>query len=228
MIKYMTMKKLLFGMGRISMLLAFVFMASMAVQAQDKNPLTGRKILVFSSTKGFRHGSIGAGKKALMKMGTEKGFQVDTTENAAVFTESNLKKYRAIVFLNTTGNVLNDAQQNAFERYIQAGGGYMGIHAATDTEYDWPWYGKLAGGYFASHPGRPNVQKGTMTVVDKSHISTAHMPATFDRTDEFYDIKNFNTEVKVLVTVDEKSYKDGKMGDFHPMAWYHEFDGGRA
>lgn len=228
MIKYMTMKKLLFGMGRISMLLAFVFMASMAAQAQDKNPLTGRKILVFSSTKGFRHGSIGAGKKALMKMGTEKGFQVDTTENAAVFTESNLKKYRAIVFLNTTGNVLNDAQQNAFERYIQAGGGYMGIHAATDTEYDWPWYGKLAGGYFASHPGRPNVQKGTMTVVDKSHISTAHMPATFDRTDEFYDIKNFNTDVKVLVTVDEKSYKDGKMGDFHPMAWYHEFDGGRS
>lgn len=132
------MKNLVFGIARISMLLAFVFALRMPAEAQDKNPLKGRKILVFSSTKGFRHGSIGAGKKALMKMGTEKGFQVDTTENAAVFTEPNLKKYRAIVFLNTTGNVLNDAQQNAFERYIQAGGGYVGIHAATDTEYDWP------------------------------------------------------------------------------------------
>ena len=223
------MKKFLFGISRIIFAVSCLTILSFQqANAQDKNPLLGKKVLVFSSTKGFRHGSIGSGKTALMKMAKEKGFQVDTTENATVFTENNLKQYRVVVFLNTTGNILNDAQQNAFERFIQAGGGYFGIHSATDTEYDWPWYGKLSGGYFASHPGRPNVQKGKMNVVDNTHISTAHMPASFDRTDEFYDIKEFNKDVKLLVTVDEKSYKDGKMGDFHPMAWYHEYDGGRA
>lgn len=223
------MKKFLFSISRIIFAVScLTLLFFQQVNAQDKNPLLGKKVLVFSSTKGYRHGSIGSGKTALMKMAKEKGFQVDTTENATVFTENNLKQYRVVVFLNTTGNILNDAQQNAFERFIQAGGGYFGIHAAADTEYDWPWYGKLAGGFFASHPGNPNVQKGKMNVVDNTHISTAHMPASFDRTDEFYDIKEFNKDVKLLVTVDEKSYKDGKMGDFHPMAWYHEYDGGRA
>jgi len=198
------MKKFLFGISRIIFAVScLAILTSQEMNAQDKNPLLGKKILVFSSTKGFRHGSIGAGKTALLKMAKEKGFQVDTTENATVFTENNLKQYRVVVFLSTTGNILNDAQQNAFERFIQAGGGYFGIHSATDTEYDWPWYGKLAGGYFASHPGRPNVQKGKMNVVDNTHISTAHMPATFERTDEFYDIKEFNKDVKLLVTVDE-------------------------
>ncbi|MFL0161163.1 ThuA domain-containing protein [Aquirufa salirivi] len=222
------MKNNFFGSGRIFASICLACLFSFSLVAQDKNVLKGKKVLVFSSTKGFRHSSIEPGKIAFLKMAAEKGFSVDTTENAAAFTENNLMKYRVVVFLNTTGNVLTAPQQNAFERYIQAGGGYLGIHAATDTEYDWPWYGKLSGGYFASHPGRPNVQEGKMNVVDGSHISTSHMPASFNRKDEFYDIKEFNKDVKVLVTVDEKSYKDGKMGDFHPMAWYHEFDGGRA
>ncbi|MFM7020980.1 MAG: ThuA domain-containing protein, partial [Aquirufa sp.] len=222
------MKKNLFGFGRV-LLAIFVSLTAISIGfAQEANPLKGQKVLVFSLTKGFRHSSIKPGQIALFKMAKEKGFSVDTTENPAAFTEKNLKNYRVVVFMSTTGNVLNDQQQNAFERYIQAGGAYFGVHAATDTEYDWPWYNKLAGGQFASHPGRPNVQKGTFTAVDKSHISTAHMPTTFDRTDEFYDFKNFNKDVKVLITLDEKSYKDGKMGDYHPMAWYHEFDGGRA
>ena len=222
------MKKFLLGSIRIIFALAAFISIQFTIQAQDKNPLKGKKVLVFSSTKGFRHSSIKPGQIALFKMAKEKGFQVDTTENPSVFNENNLKQYRVVFFLNTTGNVLNDAQQVAFERYIQAGGSYFGLHAAADTEYDWPWYGKLSGGFFASHPGRPNVQVGKMTAVDKTHISTAHMPDTFDRKDEFYDIKSFNTEVKVLVTVDEKTYTDGKMGSFHPMAWYHEFDGGRS
>jgi cytochrome c len=222
------MKSMYFGITRIVTSLCLILFTLQSASAQNAQVLKGKKVLVFSSTKGFRHSSIKAGKAAFLKLATEKGFQVDTTENAAVFTENNLKKYRAVVFLSTTGNVLNDAQQNAFERFIQAGGGYLGVHAATDTEYDWPWYTKLAGGQFASHPGRPNVQVGKMHVLDKSHISTAHMPESFDRKDEFYDIKNFNKDVKVLVTVDEKTYKEGKMGDYHPMAWYHEYDGGRS
>jgi cytochrome c len=221
------MKNSPFGILRITLIFALL-VSTLSVFAQAANPLAGKKILVFSSTKGFRHSSIKPGQVALFKMAKEKGFSVDTTENAANFTEKNLKQYRIVVFLNTTGNVLNDVQQIAFERYIQAGGAYFGIHAATDTEYDWNWYTKLAGGQFASHPGRPNVQKGTFTAVDRTHISTAHMPETFDRTDEFYDTKNFNKDVHVLITLDEKSYKDGKMGDFHPMAWYHEYDGGRS
>ena len=178
------MKNTSFGILRITLVIA-LFVSTLSVFAQEANPLAGKKILVYSATKGYRHSSIKPGQIALFKMAKEKGFSVDTTENAANFTEKNLKQYRIVVFLNTTMNVLNDAQQIAFERYIQAGGAYFGIHAATDTEYDWPWYTKLAGGQFASHPGNPNVQKGKFTAVDRTHISTAHMPETFDRTDAF-------------------------------------------
>ncbi len=186
------------------------------------------KVLVFSKTAGFRHNSIPAGIVALRKLGQEHNFQVDTTENAAKFTEENLKQYSAVVFLNTTGDVLNSTQQADFERYIQAGGGYLGIHAATDTEYNWPWYNKLAGAYFSGHPNNPNVQKGTALVVDRKHISTKGFPKKWEKTDEFYNFKSFNEAVKVLVKMDEKTYKGGTNGDNHPMSWYHEFDGGRA
>jgi len=122
------------------------------------------QVLVFSKTAAFRHQSIGAGKKALSKMATEKGFGVSFTEDASQFKESNLKKYNAVVFLNTTGDILDADQQSAFERYIQAGGGYVGIHAASDTEYEWPWYGALAGAWFLDHPMPDNVQKGKFIV----------------------------------------------------------------
>ncbi|WP_409012662.1 ThuA domain-containing protein [Dyadobacter sp. 3J3] len=199
---------------------------SITVTAQSVTP--EKRVLIFSKTAGFRHGSIGAGKVAIAKLGTENGFSVDTTENAALFTEKNLRKYSAVIFLNTTGNVLNDNQQEAFEHYIQAGGGYLGIHAATDTEYDWQWYNKLAGAYFASHPGNPNVQNGEAYVVNREHPSMEGFPDRWKIKDEFYDFKTFNSQVTVLVKIDEKSYKDGKMGKDHPMSWYHEFDGGKA
>ena len=111
------------------------------------------RLLVFSKTEGFRHASIESGKKALLQLGQEHSVRVDTTEDAAMFTESTLKDYDAVIFLSTTGDVLDDQQQDAFMRYIQAGGGYVGVHAAADTEYDWPWYGRLVGGYFDGHPG---------------------------------------------------------------------------
>jgi len=189
---------------------------------------SAKRILVFSKTLGFRHASIPAGKAAIQKMGIENGLVVDTTENAAMFTEANLKKYHAVIFLSTTGNVLNDAQQVAFERYIQAGGGYVGIHAATDTEYDWPWYNKLSGAQFLSHPGNPNVQTGETYAVNKNHPSMFGFPERWKIKDEFYDFKNFNEKVNVLVKIDENTYKDGKMGANHPMAWYHDYDGGKA
>jgi cytochrome c len=194
------------------------------------NPLKGKKILVFSKTQSFRHTSIPFCIAAIKKMGVENEFSVDTTENAQNFNEENLKNYNVVIFNSTTGNVLTEPQQIAFERYIQAGGAYVGIHAASDTEYDWAWYGKLVGGYFNGHPGKnvSNVQNGKFIIKDHTHPSTSFMPDSVERKDEFYNFKEFNTDVKVLLTVDEKSYQEGKMGDFHPMAWYHEYDGGRA
>lgn len=186
------------------------------------------RVLVFSKTKGFRHESIGAGKMALLKLGKENGFAVDTTEDASAFTEDNLKKYKAIVFLSTTMDVLDTVQQAYFERYIQSGGGYVGIHAAADTEYQWPWYNNLVGGYFHSHPNDPNVRKATIRVKDKKHLSTQSLPNDWERTDEWYNYKSMNSKVKVLALLDEKTYEGGNQGDNHPIAWYHEYDGGRA
>jgi uncharacterized protein len=184
-----------------------------------------KKILVFAKTAAFRHASIPKGKEALLLMGKQNNFLVDTTEDASFFTASKLKEYHAVVFLSTTGNILNDEQQKAFEDYIRTGKGFVGIHAAADTEYDWPWYNKLVGAYFLSHPKQ---QKAKLTITDHKHASTKHLPTTWERFDEWYNYKSRNNDVKVLMTIDESSYQGGKEGAYHPMAWYHQFDGGRA
>src|SRR6267378_5228089 len=186
------------------------------------------RVLVFSKTAGFRHSSIGVGRAAIRKLGQENGFSVDTTEDAGAFTSKNLARYRAVVFLNTTGDVLDAAQQDDFERYIQAAGGYVGIHSATDTEYDWPWYGRLAGAWFNGHPNNPNVKRGSYRVLDTTHVSTKGLPASFERDDEFYNFKSIDPTIHVLVEIDETSYEGGTNGAHHPMSWYHDFDGGRA
>ncbi len=185
-------------------------------------------VLVFSKTNGYRHKSIEAGKTAFKKMATEKNFTVEFTEDSTTFNPENLARFKAVVFLNTTGDVLNDEQQAAFEKFIQGGGGYVGIHSATDCEYNWPWYGKLAGAYFLNHPGPKNVLNGRFYVVDREHPTTKGMPAEFERQDEFYSFKQINPDIKVLIKIDEKSYVGGKNGDNHPMSWYHDYDGGRA
>jgi type 1 glutamine amidotransferase len=183
------------------------------------------KVLVFSKTAAFHHKSIAVGVPAIMKLGQENNFDVDTTTNAEKFTADNLKQYAAVIFLSTTGDVLNDIQQAAFEQYIKAGGGFVGVHAATDTEYDWPWYGKLVGAYFKSHPKQ---QEATLNVVDRNFIATKHLPETWKRWDEWYNYKWIADDLHVLIKIDEKSYTGGENGDNHPMSWYHEFDGGRS
>ncbi len=209
---------------RISTFLLISILTFQGLFAQTKT-----NVLVFSKTASFRHKSIEAGKVAFDKMAKEKGFGVSFTEDASQFTEQNLKKYNVVMFLSTTGDVLNNEQQVAFERYIQAGGGYVGIHAATDTEYDWPWYNQLAGAWFLDHPSTPsNVQKGKFVVAMKSHWATQGMPDEFERTDEFYAFKNISPKINVVLKIDEKSYIGGHNGDNHPMAWYQEFDGGRS
>ena len=198
---------------------------------QEDKPLTGKvelkspRVLVFMKTKGYHHESIPFGAAAIMKLGKENGFEVDTTADAGYFDDQHLSKYSAVVFLSTTMNVLNADQQVAFERYIEAGGGFAGIHAAADTEYDWPWYNKLVGAYFLSHPHQQNA---TVVVSDKTHASTKHLPDTWNRYDEWYNYKNIYSGIKVLASLDESTYEGGVNGDNHPIAWYHEYDGGKA
>ena len=210
------MKKILF------LLLISFTIQSQGMAGSHKKP---KKILVFTKTKGFYHKSIPAGVKALLAMGVEKGIVVDTSSDATRFIYKDLKGYDAIVFLSTTGNMLDDAQQAEFKRYINKGGGFVGIHAAADAEYDWPWYNQLVGGYFLSHPQQQNA---TLVVQDATHISTQHLPQQWKRFDEWYNYKSIQTDLQVLLTLDETSYTGGKNGSFHPIAWYHDFDGGRA
>jgi len=182
-------------------------------------------VLVFFKTGGYYHESIPTGVKAIQDLGDKNGFNVDTTTNANMFAEDSLKKYAALVFLSSTGEILSGNQEIAVERYMQAGGGFVGIHAATDAEYDWSWYVKMIGASFKSHPAN---QEATLIINDKNHPSTDSLPATWTRTDEWYNFKNLNPDVKVLISIDEKSYQGGENGDKHPMAWYHNFDGGRV
>lgn len=200
------------------------------VNGQETETQTKRPdlVLVFTKTEGYRHESIATGVKALRELGRENNFIVLRTESAEDFTTENLKNYGAVVFLSTTSDVLDNEQQKAFERYIQTGGSFLGIHAASDTEYEWEWYGKLVGGYFESHPNNPNVLDAKITVVNKSHSATAHLKDTWQRSDEWYNYKNLNPNVTVLMNLDEKSYEGGTNGENHPIAWYHMYDGGRA
>jgi type 1 glutamine amidotransferase len=185
-----------------------------------------RRILLFSRTAEYRHDSIPDAVAALTALGAEHGLSVDATEDPAIFDDPLLAPYRAVVFLLTTGNVLEPAQQAAFERFIRAGGGYAGVHSASDTEYDWPWYGQLVGAYFRRHP---EIQTATIQVEDFAHPSTAGLPERWERTDEWYDFRaNPRGTVQVLARLDEGSYAGGSMGADHPIAWCHAYDGGRA
>jgi cytochrome c len=184
-------------------------------------------VLVFSKTAGFRHDSIPDGIAAIQALGDQNGFDVEATEDATAFTADNLSRFAAVVFLSTTGDVLNDDQQTAFENYINAGGGYAGVHAAADTEYDWPFYGQLVGAWFKSHPA---IQQATVDVVDHDHPSTADLPDHWTRTDEWYNYRtNPRANVKVLAQLDETSYAPGPdaMGD-HPITWCHAQEQGRS
>jgi type 1 glutamine amidotransferase len=194
----------------------------------DEQPVAARyRVLLFSRTAGFRHDSIADAIGAVRGLGDQNGFRVDATEDPGVFTDAGLAGYSAVSFLLTTGDVLDDAQQAAFERYIEAGNGFVGVHSAADTEYDWPWYGGLVGAYFASHP---DVQPAVVHREDANHPSTVSVPDRWVRADEWY---NFQTnprdtgDIHVLASLEESSYSGGTMGD-HPIAWYHAYAGGRA
>ncbi|MFY9233832.1 MAG: ThuA domain-containing protein [Fimbriimonadaceae bacterium] len=185
-----------------------------------------RTILVFSKTAGFRHDSIPAAQDAVRAIAKERGWGVLITEDPAWFTPKRLESFDTVVFLLTTGDALDDGQQQAMEGFIRKGGGYVGVHAASDTEYEWAWYGRLVGAYFASHPA---VQEATINIEDTKHPSTSFLPNSWKRRDEWYDFKvNPRPNVRVLASLDESTYQNGKMGKDHPIMWCQEIYGGRS
>jgi type 1 glutamine amidotransferase len=183
-------------------------------------------VLVFSKTAGFRHDAIPNGIQLIRDLGAANSFTVTTTEDSAQFTAANLARFEAVVFLNTTGDVLNATQQSAFESYVRGGGGYVGVHSAADTEYDWPFYGELVGAYFASHPA---IQQSTVRVENRAHAATAHLAPAWVRTDELYNYRaNPRATARVLSTLDESTYSGGSMGADHPITWCKNVTSGRS
>ncbi|MDP9041464.1 MAG: ThuA domain-containing protein [Bacteroidota bacterium] len=204
----------------IALLFLIVLIFSAATVA-DRKPA----ILIFSKTNGYHHACIPVGIAAIRKLGEENNFAVDTTTDSLKFTPKILKKYAAIVFMCPTGEVLGTEQQEAFKKYIQGGGGFAGIHSATDCEYNFPWYGQLVGAYFKSHPKQ---QEAKLIVVNKNHPSTESLPDSWVRRDEWYNFRDLAPGLSILIKIDESSYTGGENGSNHPMAWYHSFEGGRA
>jgi type 1 glutamine amidotransferase len=187
-------------------------------------PAGGFRVLLFSRTTGFRHDSIPAAVAALTELGATGGYGAEATEDPAAFTAANLARFRVIVFLMTTGDPLDDAAQSQFEAWIAAGGNWVGVHSAADTEYDWPFYGQLVGAYFKQHPA---VQQATVHVEVGDHPATAGLPSSWVRTDEWYDFQtNPRAIATVLMTIDESTYSGGMMGADHPLVWAHSTTGG--
>jgi type 1 glutamine amidotransferase len=198
-----------------------------SIPAATSEAASHPRILAFTKTGGFRHESIPVALRAVRELGAQAGLVVDSTESASAFSDRNLARYAAVVFLLTTGDVLDARRQAAFERFIRAGGGFAGVHSASDTEYDWPFYGGLVGAYFSNHPA---IQQAAIDVVGARHPSTAGLPRRWTRTDEWYNFARPPSGVRILATLDETSYSpgEGAMGDEHPFAWAHEYEGGRA
>ena len=203
-------------------------LALLATAAPSHAAAAAFKVLVFSKTTGFRHDSIPAGIQAIRSLGAANNFTVDATEDDTLFTDANLAQYQTVIFLSSTGDpVSTQAEKDAFQRYIEHGGGFVGVHAAADSGYSWAWYGKLVGAYFKQHPsGTPTAR---LVVEDTVHPATSGLPSSFTRTDEWYDFQtNPRGTVHVLTTVDDSSYTGSTMGADHPTTWCQNYDGGRS
>lgn len=213
-------------------LIILVLLLPLSLSAQSSaiipdSPKEAKSLLVFTKTAGWRHGSIDQGVSTINKMSQAENWTMTVTEDANHFTKDKLKRYNGIIFLNTTGDILNEGQQDAFIHYIHNGGGFVGIHAASDTEHGWPWYGALIGGQFKSHP---KIQEARLNIHhENNHPSIAHLDEEWAKKDEWYNFKApLPSNVNVLLDLDESSYEGKQMGGYHPIAWYHHYEGGRV
>ena len=189
------------------------------------------RLLLFTRTAGYHHESIPAAVDALRSLAAETGIEADHTDDPDVFDSPGLHDYDAVVFLMTTGDVLNEEQQQAFMEFVRGGGGFAGVHSAADTEYAWPWYGQLLGAYFAGHPSNPAVREGRLTVGTSDHPATRGLTDPWVRADEWYDFRDVQPGSTTLLDIDETSYKtsaENPRSSPRPIAWAREFDGGRS
>lgn len=211
------------GIGMLALLLGTI--GSSFARHPWPERFTKPAVLIFCKTNGYHHASITTGIAAITKLGQENGFAVDTTADSTWFRKKILKKYSALIFLDPTGKVFGPEEEKALQDYIHHGGGYVGVHAAADCEYNWQWYGDLVGGYFKSHPKQ---QEAKFIIVDKNNPATQGLPDPWTHFDELYNYKYYAPDIKVLIKIDESSYTGGENGADHPMAWYHDFEGGRS
>jgi type 1 glutamine amidotransferase len=193
-------------------------------------PAESFNALVFSRTLMFRHASITNGIAAIRKLGTENGFNVDATEDSAVFTPAKMAGYKVIIFLSTSGDILNEEQQVAFSKYIENGGGLAAVHAAVAgdvaTEGGWPWYGEALCACFTNHSA---VVQATVQIEDRQDPSTAILPERWVRADEWYNfILSPRGKARILASLDETTYHGGAMGKDHPVAWSRKLGKGRV
>lgn len=195
---------------------------AVALHAQSATAAEDR-LLLFTKTLGYRHDSMPSAIEAIRSVAARHGVAVEHSEDAAVFSGEKLATYRAVAFVNTSGEILDAGQQRAFEAFVAGGGGFLGVHAAADTGYAWPWYGQLLGARFKSHP--PGLQTGTVRFAQPP----AGVPAAWSVTDEFYNFTHRpDPPVTIVAELDEGSYAGGEMGADHPIAWCREMSGGRA
>ena len=205
-------------------LLCLVRIGSVSMGSETDTP----RALIFTRTAGFRHASIPDGIAAI-RARLSPAWAVEQSEDPALFTPESLRKYRAIVFLSTTGDILDEGQQAALAEWVKAGGGWIGIHAAADTEHAWPWYGSdLCCARFVTHPP---TQRSTVVVEDRAHPSTSMLPARWERTDEWYVYDRSPRKVdgvRILASMDSSTIEGAKMDGDHPIAWCRQIGKGRA
>ncbi len=220
--------------SRLLFLITICFCQTAVLFSQTSPNLKGKKVLVYTKNgEGYVHDNIAASIEAIKKLGKSNGFQVDASEDPALFTTENLKQYDALIFSNTNNKVFDtEEQKKAFQQYIQSGGGFVGIHSASGSERDWPWFAKMIGGKFFRHP---KLQPFNVLVLDKNNPSTSFLPDTWEWEDECYYLKQYNPDMHVLLVADLTTVEDEKMAEYPgdtfgtvlPLAWCHEFDGGR-
>jgi len=204
------------------------YLTTMAQQKQFK-------ALLVTTTRGWHHESLHSGVLAIQQMGVKNFFDVVLWEDPNGFTDKYLGQFQVVIFLNTTGDIFDSAQQNVMERFIRSGKGFVGIHSASDTEYDWPWYNKLVGRMFHIHPV---IQTAKINIVDAAFPGLQGFAGNKLWTDEWYEFGPEKvSDLNYILAVDETSYnpvvdwgkkKGSGMGKLHPVSWNHNYDGGRS
>ncbi|MFS1438546.1 ThuA domain-containing protein [Shewanella sp. 10N.286.48.A6] len=215
----------------------FLLIIGFSLMLLNNHTLSAKQfnVLLFTKTAGWHHQSILEGVNAMKVLAEKHHFDYEWHEDANQFNDKNLARFDVIIFLNTTGDILNLAQQQAMKSFIQAGKGFVGIHSASDTEYQWTWYTQLVGRMFVIHPA---IQTAKINVIATEFPGVELMPENFFWTDEYYQFSEpYSDKLKYILSVDETSYqanaqwgelKVNGMGEFHPLSWYQEFEGGRS